>query len=329
MSTLPLLLIASTVPAATFDDVPLTPRTTIHFATVAEGKGILTENDDDYLKRLSAFDRSSRLMVNREVTQDEFLQFVKGHVLEWTDEEVQKVSAAVKSVGPVVAKYNIDLPKQINIVKTTGREEGGAAYTRGTSIMFPQPRMARSGDLSKLFAHELFHVLSRADSTTREQLYAMIGFRRTPEIKLPKELQPLRITNPDAPVITHTLLVTHEGRPVEVATVLFASKAYDGEAGKKKFFAYLQMPLMAVERNASGQRRPIMSNNKPLMLQRDNVVGFYEQVGRNTRYIIHPEEILADNFADLVTGRKNWASSEIPIKLRAVLTRPGPAEKKQ
>ena len=30
--------------------------------------------------------------------------------------------------------------------------------------------------------------------------------------------------------------------------------------------------------------------------------GFFDQVGTNSQYIIHPEEILADNFALLVTG---------------------------
>ena len=32
--------------------------------------------------------------------------------------------------------------------------------------------------------------------------------------------------------------------------------------------------------------------------------GFFEQVGHNTDYIIHPEETMADNFAYLVTGKK-------------------------
>ncbi len=27
-----------------------------------------------------------------------------------------------------------------------------------------------------------------------------------------------------------------------------------------------------------------------------NITGFYEQIGTNTQYIIHPDEVLADNF---------------------------------
>jgi hypothetical protein len=58
------------------------------------------------------------------------------------------------------------------------------------------------------------------------------------------------------------------------------------------------------------------------------VSGFYEQVGRNTQYIIHPEEILADNFAMLVMGDQNVPSPEILKKLQDVLTEKAGEEKR-
>jgi hypothetical protein len=51
------------------------------------------------------------------------------------------------------------------------------------------------------------------------------------------------------------------------------------------------------------------------------VSGFVEQVGQNTDYVIHPEEILADNFALLVIGQQNVPSPEILHKMKAILTR--------
>jgi hypothetical protein len=38
------------------------------------------------------------------------------------------------------------------------------------------------------------------------------------------------------------------------------------------------------------------------MVDFDSAGGFFDQVGRNTRYLIHPEEILADNFVLVVLG---------------------------
>ena len=49
------------------------------------------------------------------------------------------------------------------------------------------------------------------------------------------------------------------------------------------------------------------------------IQGFYEQVGRNTDYVIHPEEILADNFEYLLIGRPNLPSPDIQRRLAAAL----------
>jgi hypothetical protein len=47
--------------------------------------------------------------------------------------------------------------------------------------------------------------------------------------------------------------------------------------------------------------------------------GLYEQVGRNTGYLIHPEEILADNFAVLFQKPPKIASPEIIERIRRIL----------
>jgi len=49
------------------------------------------------------------------------------------------------------------------------------------------------------------------------------------------------------------------------------------------------------------------------------VAGFFEQVGRNTEYIIHPEEILADNFAILILQEHDVPSPGTIQKLGEVL----------
>ena len=50
--------------------------------------------------------------------------------------------------------------------------------------------------------------------------------------------------------------------------------------------------------------------------------GFVEQIGRNTGYIIHPEEILAENFAQLATGENDQGPSpEIHQRLLQALQR--------
>jgi hypothetical protein len=62
-------------------------------------------------------------------------------------------------------------------------------------------------------------------------------------------------------------------------------------------------------------------NGAPRLVEVEAVEGFFEQIGRNTGYIIHPEEILADNFVLLVLGRTTppVPNPEIPEEMRAIL----------
>jgi hypothetical protein len=74
------------------------------------------------------------------------------------------------------------------------------------------------------------------------------------------------------------------------------------------------------------RRRPArrICRARPLLVEPAEVLGFIEQVGKNTGYIIHPEEILADNFMMLVLEIKNLPSPEIIEKLRNVLSQKKP-----
>ena len=47
--------------------------------------------------------------------------------------------------------------------------------------------------------------------------------------------------------------------------------------------------------------------------------GFYEQIGRNTGYIIHPEETLANNFVHLMLKKQDLKNPEIPKKIEQLL----------
>ena len=70
--------------------------------------------------------------------------------------------------------------------------------------------------------------------------------------------------------------------------------------------------------------KPIYEGSSPksLVWTQSNSADFWEQVGYNTIYTIHPEEILADNFALLVTGSGEIYSPEIISKMREVFTGP-------
>jgi hypothetical protein len=291
----------------------------ILFASLEEGREILGTRDG-FIQRLSPFDRASRLKTDRDVAEPEFLRFVASKVLAWDSADRDKVEQAYERIQPALAEFSLNWPENVHFIRTTGEEEGGAAYTRGEAVILPRTRLDVSLEkLSRLVAHELFHILSRHDQALRDRLYRVIGFERCPEIELPAPFTRRRITNPDAPINAHRIRVQQDRRPFWAIPVLYSkSERYDPLQGGS-FFKYLQFRLLleAVEGDSPGPSAP--SGSPPKLVEVKEVTGFFEQIGRNSSYIIHPEEILAVNFALIVTGETELPSPELAERIRAVL----------
>lgn len=303
-------------------------RPAISFATAGEGRRILTTRDD-FVARLSAFDRAARAGTDREVSEQEYLQFVSANVLEWTAKDKAVVEAAWSALGPKLDEMALPFPPTICMIKTTGREEGGAEYTRSNAIVLPQASLNPSshGSLESILAHELFHVLSRYNPQLRDKLYEVIGFQPCGEAPFPAELASRKITNPDAPKNDHCIRLQAGGGAIWAVPILFSrTPRYDTAQGGP-FFRYLEFKLLVVQREGSSPTaRATYGVAHPTLLDLDQVSGFYEQVGRNTDYIIHPEEILADNFKLLLVGKADVPSPDVLRRLSAVLGQARPTK---
>ncbi len=297
-------------------DVPLTDGTLVRFADVREGAAALARRDD-YLDRLSPFDRQVRLKTDRDVSPDEFAAFVSSHVRPWTDEEIARLTTLLEELAGKLRPWKLKLPPVILLIKTTGQEEGGAAYCRGAAIVLPQNMVDnRRGDIKKILPHEVFHVLSSHNPELRRRLYAIIGFRPSNEVQLPEPLRARKITNPDAPL--NNYYITADGGTTEWMPVLISKSARYDPARGGSLFSYLDFKLMQLADDA-GIRRPALKDGKPILVEPLDVPDYGRQIGQNTKYIIHPEEILADNFVHLVDGRIDLPTPRIVEEMGGVL----------
>jgi len=299
----------------------------VAFATISEGRNILTTRDD-FIERMSSFDRAARMKTDREVSEKEFIEFVGQNVLAWTESEQKKLTAALEGIKPALKALSLPFPKKIYMIKTSGKEEGGAAYTRANAIVFPVNMLAGSKRaMQKLVCHELFHILSRANPELKERLYRVIGFEKCAEIKFPAKLKSRKLTNPDAPKNDHCIRLQVDGKAAWVVPILFSkTEKYDPGRGGQ-FFRYLEFRMLLVERSSESMAvKVIYDGAEPRLAGMNKVSGFFEQVGRNTGYIIHPEEILADNFALIVLKERSMPSPEILSKLKEALNKGKPDE---
>lgn len=290
------------------------------FASVAKGKEMLLVKDE-FIKQLSPFDRSARLKVKKDVTEKEFLIFISRQVLSWQTDEQKKVLMAIEKIKLGLAKFCLDFPNTIYLIKTTGKEEGDAAYTRGQAIIIPQNRLESPQErLNHLVAHELFHILSRYQRELREQLYQIIGFKKYTKHIFPIALEDQKITNPDAPRNLHWIRIKFKNDLFWAAPILFSkTKRYDSEQAES-FFQYLEFRLLLV--SSTDGELPLISDEYDFkMVKVEEVSGFFDQIGRNTQYVIHPEEIIAENFSFIVLGKNQLPSPKITEGIRKLLAK--------
>jgi hypothetical protein len=298
---------------------------TVEFASADEGRRILTTRDD-FVERMSPFDRAARLKTDREVSEQQYLEFVGRSVLAWTDDEQRRIAELIADLDRRLAPSSLPWPEKISLIKTTGAEEGGTAYTRGSSIVLPPSELANGkGPTARVMAHELFHVLSRANPKLRDALYATIGFWPCREIVFPPELAPRKITNPDAPQNRHVIGIRVNGKKHFAAPILISkSEKYDPVRGGE-FFAYLDFRLLLVKPGDDPATMvPLDDGAQPRLIKPGDADDFFKQVGMNTHYIIHPEEILADNFALIALGVPKVPSPEILDGMRRVFNKSAP-----
>jgi hypothetical protein len=193
------------------------------------------------------------------------------------------------------------MPPKIFLIKTSGFEEGNAAYTRMNSIYLPKSEVNRILDSHSihLLIHELFHIYSKHNPEISQKLYATIGFDKCNEIEIPESYVNIKITNPDAPFNNHYINVNYQNEKLQVIPFIFSSIGqYDPEHGEP-FFKHLKFQLMALHK-INNVWEAKTNGKQPILINISDITGYFEQIGENTNYIIHPEEILAENFVHLI-----------------------------
>jgi hypothetical protein len=289
------------------------------FATQAQARAALGAHDD-YVSATSALERSVVLGTAEALSTERFTAAMQATALDWTEDERRALAGVLARAEAFLSAMKWQGPSTIFMVKSLDRLMEGFPHTRGNTIVIQEgmvrDMLARPAMMEFLVVHEAFHVLSRANPGLREELYRAIGFRACARVELPEALERLRVTNPDAPASRHAIAVRWRGRAVEVLPfVHFASEPVDPKGG---FVSQMRTSWLIVE------RAPERCVARDAGAKLEELEGLRAQVGNNTGYLIHPEEILADNFAllfrETVTpGVAKIRSPEILERIRTIV----------
>ena len=250
----------------------------------------------DYIDNFGTFDIQSRLHRNSG-TLDDVKTLYKRQACSWRDEAINAVQSSLDKLNKNIDSlgYKLPLPENVPFMLTTMHEEGDAeAYTCKEGIALRYNIFQEETDF--LIAHELFHVLSRNNQNFKREIYKLIGFEvLNNDIAVPDTFKNVMISNPD--VEHHNTYAPFKigGKSVDCAMFIYSDREYKGGS----FFGYLNIGLLEIDKKKCSL---VLKDGWPVIHEVSEAEDFYDKVGTTTDYIIDPEEILADNFANVLCG---------------------------
>jgi hypothetical protein len=139
-----------------------TKHPTLSFTTVERGRKLVTTRDD-FVKRLSPFDRAARMNTDKDVSERDYLRVVGESVLAWISEEQASVESAWAALTSKLEEMSLPFPKTIYLVKTSGAEEGARSILAEPKSFSLNPHSTRRSELSsKPQLHTNSSIFSRA-----------------------------------------------------------------------------------------------------------------------------------------------------------------------
>ncbi len=296
----------------------LQPQTEIIFADQTEARTILMRRDQ-FVQHMTNLDRQLRMGSTEPVSEDEFLRQLGKQAQAWSADEILRIRQALDPLANRFATFRSLWPRQIQLVKTTHQVENGAPHCRQSAIVLPQTILSQDAKrLQEVLVHELFHVCSSHTPKLRKELYRLIGFFECPPIVLPNALQERKITNPDAPLVNCVTTIRHEGQELHLAPLLLSRHAAHELPADTSIFRELTFRLIRVMPQNSSWR-VAEQNGTSTLFEHRQLPEWWAQIGRNTNYVIHPEEILADNFAIMVLEKGDVPDPWITERMEALL----------
>lgn len=270
---------------------------------------VVQDRQEVFFEKINALDMALQLgqlskgSTARDSLIGEYRLFLQEDVLSFTAPEKQRLSQLYtealqlcRAISPTLFQNDT-----IALLKTRGRYYGPAVYyTREKNIVIPETELQTASDatLKRVLLHELFHIHSRYHPAQKAALYQLIGFYPLKQpLEWPESLDSALLLNPDGIDRQWGIrLQMADGAIVQAFPLTFylpPSTQYP-----PSYFDYLNFRLFVLQE----QDGRLMLEAKDDTLRRIPA-DFYAQIGTNTDYIIHPDEILADNFALLALAQ--------------------------
>jgi hypothetical protein len=275
----------------------------VRFAGAEAARAVLGAADP-WVERTGPWQRA--MLMGRTDRPDlaSFQAWQAGAALPWPADARERWRRALAAIAPAFNRLKVPLPREVLLIRTSGRESADQPHTRANAVVLPAQFGQQAFSDAEVLAHELFHVVSRHQPELANRLYDLIGYHRVGELEWPAAWLTIRIANQDAPFDRHLMRVKIGGREATVMPVVVSANPTLPPADGDTLLELMEPRLLEVEPGAGSQRtRPVMKGGQPVWHDPEVVPDFLAHLGGNTDYILHPDETIADNFMFLVSGR--------------------------
>jgi hypothetical protein len=252
---------------------------------------IATEDKDGFFNKISLLEIQLTLndstITDKKVGLEKYKTFLKNEVIEFSNDEKQFLDSVFYIAVTMIATINPKLTSQsIELIKINTNHYGPSVYyTRNNAIFYPANVLKEKIFKRELEVtlHEIWHIISRNNPSLRAATYDLIGFKKINSIRLDDKLAQRTITNPDGSFVDY--VIDLDG--IDAAPII-TSKYSKRNPEIQSLIEYINFDLYPVE-NGIVKPNPVIDAEK--------MNNFFKKIGDNTGYIIHPDEIIADNFS--------------------------------
>ena len=298
--------------------IQLSEHQSVQFLDSASASvAIITDTMEHFFDKINKLDMSIQLKKNINSSEPkiillrEYQYTLQTDVMNFSVEDMIFIKSIFQDIYDDCNLLSASIfPKEINLIKIRGTHYGdGAFYTRQNCIIIPASELENPDESSfrKTMLHELFHVYSRLNPEKKEALYKMIGFKSTGGtslLQMDSTLKERIILNPDGINYAYAIQLK-DGTKNFDAIPLIISNAESFQSDKNAFFSYLEFGLYKIVPPFSKMIKVVSGENGRSLIDYKRHPEFFSQITDNTEYIIHPDELMADNFVIVVNSLKN------------------------
>ncbi len=283
--------------------------------SIKAADAIINDDTDSLFYKINAAEMQIQMKENflpgitEDVMRQKYIEFTKAQVSDWTGEEMDQMLELFREVKDLCDAVSPRIfPGNIRLIKGKPKAYGDDAYfTRGYNIFVPEsifPIVDKERQLPVLL-HEVFHIISRYNEPLRNDLYKLIGFVKLDKPVIINDLLKIMVLcNPDGMSVQYAAEIETGDGPLYAMPFITSSNA-KFKPDKPNYFDYLVFDLFTIGDYGNHYKIQCDIHGKSVT-PLSKLPGYFTNIKDNTQYIIHPDEIMADNFMlALLAVKKN------------------------